>query len=115
MKNIIFIGLIFCLILVNGCGEKCSGMDYSDAIKIASSSDCVLDGGLTEERSCNEISHTWWIELDIEKENCNPACVVNAETGKAEINWRCTGVKKLTGGVVRITGSASDSFDFTQE
>lgn len=41
---------------------------------------------------CNEFTGTYWIDLDIEKEGCNPACVVNVETREAEINWRCTGL-----------------------
>jgi len=41
---------------------------------------------------CNEDTGTYWIDLDIEKEGCNPACVINVETKEAEINWRCTGV-----------------------
>ena len=49
-------------------------------------------GPLTEEYSCNEYTGTYWIDLDIEKEGCNPACVVNVESREAEINWRCTGL-----------------------
>jgi len=40
---------------------------------------------------CNENTGTYWINLDIKKEGCNPACVINLETRTAEINWRCTG------------------------
>lgn len=42
---------------------------------------------------CNEITGTWWIDLDVEDaEGCNPACVINVVTNQAEINWRCTGL-----------------------
>ena len=37
-------------------------------------------------------SKTWWIDLNAEKEGCNPACVVFEESKRAEINWRCTGL-----------------------
>lgn len=115
MKKIILsFGLILCLFLLSGCGNKCAGMSYSDAVSIASSSNCVEEGSLTEEYSCNEISKTWWIDLDIDKENCNPACVVNAETREAEINWRCAGVTQLTGGVIKITGGEGDELSFEQ-
>ncbi|MGM5484367.1 MAG: eight-cysteine-cluster domain-containing protein [Nanobdellota archaeon] len=40
----------------------------------------------------NENSKTWWFDTDLEKEGCDPACVVHNES-KAEINWRCTGLK----------------------
>ncbi len=42
---------------------------------------------------CNENTWTFWIDLDIEQEWCNPACVINLETKTAEINWRCTWLK----------------------
>jgi len=41
---------------------------------------------------CNEGTGTYWINLNITKEGCSPACVVNLETETAEINWRCTGL-----------------------
>jgi hypothetical protein len=41
---------------------------------------------------CNENSQTYWIDLNIEKEGCNPACVIYTENKTAEINWRCTGL-----------------------
>jgi hypothetical protein len=41
---------------------------------------------------CNEGSGTFWINLNLTKQGCSPACVINVETKKAEINWRCTGL-----------------------
>jgi len=41
---------------------------------------------------CNENTGTYWINLNITKEGCSPACVINLETRTAEINWRCTGL-----------------------
>jgi len=70
-------------------GERLS---FSDAQQIALVSDCILEGGLKETYMCNGATGTWWIDLDIEKEMCNPACVINVATMQAEINWRCTGV-----------------------
>lgn len=69
-------------------GEK---MSLSEAREVAQESDCVEEGDLTETYSCNESTGTWWLGLDIEKEGCVPACVVDISTGEAEINWRCTG------------------------
>lgn len=91
-RKLTLIGLIVSLILLSGCGEeKCSGMAYSDALELAKNSECGKASEFEEEHSCNEITQTWWIEMKLEKELCNPACVVNAETRNAEINWRCTG------------------------
>jgi hypothetical protein len=42
---------------------------------------------------CNEGTGTFWIGLNLTKKGCSPACVVNVETGKEEINWRCTGLQ----------------------
>lgn len=69
-------------------------LSLDDAKEIALDSECAVDGNLelTDEQSCNEVTGTWWLGLDITQEGCNPACVVNTETKKAEINWRCTGL-----------------------
>jgi len=69
--------------------EPCpsTGMSLERAMEIAEESECA--GLLEDEAFYNEDTETWWIELELEKEGCNPACVVSA-TG-AEINWRCTG------------------------
>lgn len=61
-----------------------------EAIGIAMSSECN-QAELKETAVCNEYTGTWWIDLDIEKSNCSPACVVDVATKQAEINWRCTG------------------------
>jgi hypothetical protein len=74
------------------CQKK--GTDFklslSEAKKIAVLGEC--GDNLKDTYICNEITGTWWINLDIEKEGCNPACVINVETKMAEINWRCTGL-----------------------
>ena len=41
---------------------------------------------------CNEGTGTFWINLNLTKKGCSPACVVNIDSKKAEINWRCTGL-----------------------
>ena len=69
-----------------GTGEKLS---LTEAKQIAINSEC--GNRLTDTYVCNEDTGTWWIDLDIEKEGCNPACVVDVTTKTAEINWRCTG------------------------
>jgi hypothetical protein len=70
-------------------GEK---MSLAEAKEIANNSDCVQQGSLRGEYFCNENTGTWWFDLDIQKEGCSPACVINLSTKKAEINWRCTGL-----------------------
>lgn len=42
--------------------------------------------------TCNEGTKTYWIDLTLEKEGCNPACVIDVDKKSAEINWRCTGL-----------------------
>jgi len=60
------------------------------------SSDCSMAGILTDEINYNAVTKTWWIDLErmpeLEKDGCNPACVVNETTKTAEVNWRCTGL-----------------------
>jgi len=65
-------------------------LSLSEAKEIAFLSEC--GDRLEDTYICNEITGTWWINLDIEKQGCNPACVINVETKMAEINWRCTGL-----------------------
>jgi len=71
-------------------GEDIFILTISDAKSIAKKSEC--GDRLKETYICNEFTGTYWIDLDIEKEGCNPACVVDLETREAEINWRCTGL-----------------------
>jgi hypothetical protein len=74
------------------CQKK--GTDFklslSEAKEIAILGEC--GDKLKDTYICNEITGTWWINLDIEKEGCSPACVIDVETKIAEINWRCTGL-----------------------
>ena len=76
--------------------ELCRNMTIKEAVEIAENSYCTRDGSLKSTYSCNNITGTWWIDLDMELEgdlsNCNPACVINVENKTAEINWRCTGL-----------------------
>jgi len=65
-------------------------LSLSEAKDIAFLSEC--GDRLKDTYICNEITGTWWINLDIEKAGCSPACVINVETKTAEINWRCTGL-----------------------
>ena len=67
------------------------GLSLSAALEISLNSECS-QGNLEETFMCNENTGTWWLDLDIEKAGCNPACVVDVETREAEINWRCTGL-----------------------
>lgn len=67
----------------NACNPECY---YSEPKCLTSSVSCQ------KTYMCNEYTGTWWIDLDIEREGCNPACVINVETRQAEINWRCTGL-----------------------
>jgi|GEM_PF-1441708 len=70
--------------------EICNGMSLFEAKEIAIASEC--GDRLKDTCMCNADTGTWWLDLDIEKEGCNPACVVNVVTKTATINWRCTGV-----------------------
>lgn len=65
-------------------------LSLSEAKEIAILGECGKN--LKDTYICNEVTGTWWINLDIEKEGCNPACVIDVETKMAEINWRCTGL-----------------------
>ena len=76
------------------CVDKNTGasLSYQEAIEIAQGSECLMEEGQLKETSvCNEDTGTWWIDLDLEMPNCNPACVVDLNSKAAEINGRCMG------------------------
>jgi len=70
--------------------ETGSILTLSDAKEIAINSEC--GDNLKETSFCNEGTETYWIDLDLEREGCSPACVVDIEARTASINWRCTGL-----------------------
>lgn len=73
------------------CVEGSITLDEAKAIAEASS--CRDEGNLTDDApTYNNVTHTWWFDMDIVKEGCAPACVVDEATKTAEINWRCTGL-----------------------
>ena len=91
----IVVALTFFLIGCSKSAEICTkkdtklSMNFEEAKKIALNSDCITKGNLKETHSCNQNSGTWWIDLNIDKKGCSPACVINIESRKAEVNWRC--------------------------
>jgi hypothetical protein len=72
--------------------ETGSFLSYDEAVEIARDSTCAAEGQLTEIAYCNGVTGTWWIDMEVEKPGCAPACVVDVNNGTAEINWRCTGL-----------------------
>ncbi len=84
--KLISILLLTTLIVLAGCSTQ-SNMDK--AINLAKNSECTKEGTLTEEIHYNQNSKTWLIDLELPKQGCDPACVINLEEKTAEINWRC--------------------------
>ncbi|MFH1393740.1 MAG: hypothetical protein ABII71_01580 [Candidatus Micrarchaeota archaeon] len=70
------------------------GMTLEAAKASAMNSLCTHQGELTNNAVCNEITGTWWIDIDmtVPRPGCSPACVVDVETGLPDVNWRCTGL-----------------------
>ena len=99
--NKLLIGFVFAAVLVaagcitqfeeESCTDKLMGktMTLSEAKQMALASEC--GDRLKSTSICNENTGTWWIDLDIETDICNPACVVYIAAERAVINWRCTG------------------------
>ena len=91
---IFFIFPIFKLYKQSIGPEFCGMMSRGEALKIAKQSQCMQEGKLTPfGYQCNEVTGTWWFNLNVTKKGCLPACVVNILTKQAEVNWRCTGLK----------------------
>ena len=76
--------------------EFCQKKDTDIKLTLSEAKEIAIQGQcgdkLKDTYICNEVTGTWWIDLDIEKEGCSPACVINVETKTAEINWRCMGL-----------------------
>jgi Leucine-rich repeat (LRR) protein len=76
-----------------GQNQVLSSLTEAQARTIAEAT-CIKGGNaLKSGGTYNSNSNTWWFDanLNATKPGCNPACVVSAETKKAEVNWRCTG------------------------
>ena len=99
-KTILFGLLLISIVFVAGCTQQgevqyvCGDMELFEARQIALQSDCLLTGTLEETQTCNNVTMTWWIDLNPYEpmEGCNPACVVDIATETAEVNPRCTGL-----------------------
>jgi|AntAceMinimDraft_4_1070372.scaffolds.fasta_scaffold00204_8 hypothetical protein len=65
-------------------------LSLADAKQIAIESEC--GNRLKDTYVCNENTGTYWIDLNIEKQGCNPACVIDITNREGVINWRCTGL-----------------------
>jgi len=85
------IGPVVGFISPNICCIPGERLTEEEAVEIAKNSDCVTEGTLTDNIMYNEDTDTYWIDLVMEMEGCNPACVVYEAYKKAEINYRCTG------------------------
>lgn len=73
--------------------EPCEGAITVTAAKsIAENSSCMAVGNLTGNYAYNNVTKTWWFDLDMVKQGCSPACVVYEANLTAEVNWRCTGL-----------------------
>jgi len=62
--------------------------------RIIAEHSCIKGGEALKSGSYNSETKTWWFDanLNATRPGCNPACVVDAMTKNAEINWRCTGL-----------------------
>ena len=76
--------------------EFCQKKDTDMKLSLSEAKEIAIQGQcgdkLEDTYICNEGTGTWWIDLNIDKAGCNPACMINVETKIAEINWRCTGL-----------------------
>jgi len=92
----VFLFLSGCVPPPDACTDKETGatMSLDDARSAAAGSECAEKGMLKDKAMCNENTGTWWIDLSPFDENplCNPACVIDVNSGTASVNWRCTGL-----------------------
>ena len=67
-------------------GDACNPSCYYSNPK------CLMPSKIcTKGYVCNEGTGTYWINMNLTKQGCSPACVIDVATSNASINWRCTG------------------------
>ena len=106
---------ILVIVAVSGCigpaSEYCMKSGTGYGLSLEQARDIGIKGQcgdrLKETAVCNEVTGTWWIDLDVEREGCNPACVVDVVTNSTSINWRCTGLIPPGGGGAGMANPAS--------
>jgi hypothetical protein len=64
--------------------------------RVIAEKSCIKGGEALAGGTYNSMTKTWWYDANLNSihEGCNPACVVDEKTQTAEINWRCTGLKR---------------------
>lgn len=76
--------------------EHCTDKDTKNILSLADAKQIAIESEcgdtLKDTYMCNENTGTYWIDLNIKKQGCSPACVVDIITREAVINWRCTGL-----------------------
>ena len=96
MKNAVLVVSIFLLVFA-GCINQSApppgaSLSTSQAMAIANSSPvCMAVGSLAGSYIYNNLTMTWWFDLNAVKVGCSPACVVYDANQSTEVNWRCTG------------------------
>ncbi len=77
------------------CPAVDSILTETEARAIAERS-CIKGGESLAAGIYNTGTKTWWYDANLNstREGCNPACVVNEQTGTADINWRCMGLQE---------------------
>ncbi|MFH1720314.1 MAG: hypothetical protein ABH856_01780, partial [Patescibacteria group bacterium] len=74
-------------------GAELATLTVDEAHEVALASACADNEAAIYKRGYyNESTRTFWLETNIEKEGCNPMCVVKEKDKTAEINWMCTGL-----------------------
>jgi hypothetical protein len=67
-------------------GDACNPSCYYSTPK------CLMASKMCEKTYvCNIGTGTYWINMNLTKQGCSPACVVDVANQSASINWRCTG------------------------
>jgi hypothetical protein len=86
-----------------------ASLGIQEALAIAGDSECTSGGELLPARFCDAATGAWWIGLNAPREGCDPACVVNANSRQAQIDWRCS--DPVTEAAAPAAGAAQERFD----
>ncbi|OGY44283.1 MAG: hypothetical protein A3B89_00045 [Candidatus Buchananbacteria bacterium RIFCSPHIGHO2_02_FULL_40_13] len=82
-SNSIFTAEKFCI----AKGEN--NISSAEAYELALKSDCAQAGIVKEDCDCDSKSFICSFTVKAEKSGCNPICLVDLKTQKAQMDWRC--------------------------
>ncbi|NCN07282.1 hypothetical protein GW933_01170 [Candidatus Falkowbacteria bacterium] len=66
-----------------------SNISSDEAYGVAKNSECAMVGTFKEDCSCDPETYICTFEIETDKPDCSPVCLVDLKTSEARVDWRC--------------------------